>query len=535
MATTVKHEIGTWDTFHNNGPFPTKVLYETFLAERGDMPSVTDRYNDVAAEIQRLLKSALDSQEGFRAYGSAWSLSHIAHQKDNMHFNAAMNIKKSVAADELHPNTSFLQENLFLIQCGNTIKEINNFLFNNGKSLKTTGASNGQTIAGCISTGVHGSGLDVGAVQDYIVGINLIIGENADDIIYLERHTKPALNDVFANRIKARVIRNDGLFNAALVSLGSFGFMHGVVIEAEDRFLLNRYVKKLSKDKALQLAQTMDFENSDFHVDGETDANGKPNRPFHYKVFINPYTNDTEYPVEVMYKKPYRKDYPDPVPLVKTSVYRDLILLFMSIAERFKNSIPTLIKFLQSAALPPLDLQVTGTLAEIFWDAGYQGPAFACSIGVDCKDSAKALELLADLAKNEGPIPGIYAMRFVKQSGATLAFTKFPVTCMLEIDGLNWNPKTDKLISLPQFCTRIIEVLQANNIPFTQHWGKNSDWSFTGLIQYMYGNNAQQWKEYRSALLTKEQANLFSNNFLNDTGLDEYIDNASPSLAESVV
>ena len=74
---------------------------------------------------------------------------------------------------------------------------------------------------------------------------------------------------------------------------------------------------------------------------------------------------------------------------------------------------------------------------------------------------------------------------------------------MIEIDGLNWNPKTDKLISLPDFCTRIIEVLQANNIPFTAHWGKNADWRFPGLIQYMYGDNALLWKQYRGCIVTK--------------------------------
>ena len=533
MATTIKHEIGSWNTFHNNGPFPTKVLYETSLETKGNMPSFNDRYNDAAKEIQRLIKSALASQQGFRAYGSAWSMSHIAHQKDNMHFNAAMNLKRAVSAEEMHVNTSFLQENLFFFQCGNIIKEISNFLFDHGKSLKVTGASNGQTIAGCISTGVHGSAWDVGAVQDSVVGINLIIGDTADDIVYLERHTKPALNATFASRINARVIRNDGLFNSALVSLGSFGFIHGVVIEAEDRFLLTRYVKKIDKALALQLAQSMDFENSDFQIDGETDVNGKPNRPFHYKVFINPYVNDPEYVVELMYKKPYRSDYPDPIPKIKTAVYRDLILLFSYIAEKFKNSIPTLIKVLQTSILPPVDMEITGTLREIFWDTGFQGPAYACSVGIDISDSPTALKLLVDLAKDEGPIPGIYAMRFVKQSGATLAFTKFPVTCMLEIDGLIWNPK-DNNISLPKFCTRIIEVLQANNIAFTLHWGKNADWSFPGLIQYMYGNSAQEWISHRSALLRKETAELFSNDFLQDTKLSEYLSDASDTLAKSL-
>jgi len=233
MATTTKHEIGTWDTFHNNGPFPTKVLYKTTLEGKGNMPSLIDRYNDAAAEIQRLIKLASTGKEGFRAFGTGWSMSHIAHQKDNMHFNADMNIKKAINADELHLDTNYLRENLFFFQCGNVIKEMSKFLFDHGKSLKATGASNGQTIGGCISTGVHGSALDVGAMQDSIVGINLITGNGAKDIVYLERHTKPVLNDQFAAAINARVIRNDGLFNAALVSLGSFGFIHCIVIEGE--------------------------------------------------------------------------------------------------------------------------------------------------------------------------------------------------------------------------------------------------------------------------------------------------------------
>jgi hypothetical protein len=523
MATTTKHEIGKWDTFHSNGPFDTKVLYKTSLAGKGNMPSWLDRYNDAAAEIQRLLKEALDHQEGFRAYGSAWSMNHIAHHNDNMHFNAEMNLKKAILDDEMHPDSAFQRENLFFVQCGNTIKELHKFLFDHGKALKASGASNGQTIAGCISTGVHGSAIDVGSVQDYVVGLNLIIGPDANDIVYLERASEPALNDVFADRIKARVIRDDDLFNAALVGLGAFGFIHGVLIEGEDRYLLKRYVRKIPKELALELAETMDFANSAFVIPSETDANGKGLRPFHYKIFINPYRNDPEYVVEAIYKKPYQPDYPDPVPRMKTAIYRDLIVLFTKIAEKYKNSIPKLIRLLQNSVLPPPDLEATGTLGEIFWDAGYQGPAYACAVGIDHKDSPRALAILTKLAREEGPIPGIYAMRFVKQSRATLAFTKFRVNCMLEIDGLIWKPKKNNMISLEKFCTRTIELLLQNNIPFTIHWGKNADWKFPGLVAHMYGVKAGEWMHQRRKLLSKEQAKLFSNGFLYEVNLAEAV------------
>ena len=525
MATTRTHALKEWDTLHNNGPFPLKTLYVTELEGDGIIPDKIDRYNDAAKEIQRLIKETNDANQGFRAYGSAWSMNNIAHQKDRMHYNGFMNIHIPILAENLHVDTNFDASNLFLFECGTTIKRVSEVLSSHGKSLKTTGASNGQTIAGCISTGVHGSALQVGSVQDYVVGLNLIIGPNANDVVYLERHTKPALHNNFAKKISKRIIRNDKLFNAALVGLGAFGFIHGVVIESEPRFLLKRYVKKIDKEIALQLADTLDFKNSTFKIPEETDAQGFGNTPYHYKVFINQYSNEQKYVVELMYKKPYKPDYKDPFPIIKQSLYRDLIYLFTKMAEKFPKSIPWLVKRLKKSILPKVDEELTGTLPEIFWDAPYQGPAFACSVGVDHKNSSKALKILGDLTKKEGPIPGIFAMRFVKQTKATLGFTKFPITCMLEIDGVLWK-KTRKIMGLTEFSRRMIEVLQQHNIPFTIHWGKNSDWAFPNLVNHMFDAHAiKEWKSCRTALLSEDMLKLFSNGFLKTIGLaDEETD-----------
>ncbi len=513
MATTSQQDGAAWNNVHLNGPFPTKIVYKTILASDNSMPSKIDRYNDAAKEIQRLLKETLDAGEGFRAFGARWSLNNIAHHGDRMHFNENMNIKKSITDVEMHADAAFKMENLFFIQCGNKIKEITEFIKREGKSLKTCGASNGQTIAGAISTGVHGSALGVGSVQDCVVGINLITGPGANDIVYLERETKPALNDAFAAGINARVIRDDAMFNAALIGLGGFGFIHGVVIETEDLYLLNRYVRKISKELALELATTMNFKDSLFNISAEVDADGKPNEPYHYKVFINPYNNDAEYVVELMYKHEFSPDYPDPIPRIQTALYKDLILLFGKIAAQHKNSIPKLIKLLGGDVMPKVDDDLTGTLGEIFDDAINQGPAFACSFAVHHQDSQKTLQLLIDLANEEGPVPGIYAMRFVKASEATMAFTKFPVTAVIEMDGVLWKGNK-KIISLEDFCKKGIEKLIENGIKFTIHWGKNAAWSFPGLAEEMYGDNVAAWKSQRSLLLTPATEKLFSNDFL---------------------
>ena len=74
-------------------------------------------------------------------------------------------------------------------------------------------------------------------------------------------------------------------------------------------------------------------------------------------------------------------------------------------------------------------------------------------------------------------------------------------------------------MSLTEFQDVSSEVLQQNNIPFTIHWGKNSDWAFPGLVQHMFGDNMKTWEKLRSALLSPEMAQLFSNDFLEITGL----------------
>ena len=520
MAKTSTKTIQSWKNFHMTGTWPAKKLLETQLENRQTMPDTLDRYRDAAQEIQRLLQETLDAGEGFRALGSRWSLSNIAHHEDRMHINQKMNLKIPIGTSDLHPDTGFDPKNLFLFQCGNVIKEISEYLFDLGKSFKTTGASNGQTIAGAISTGVHGSAIDVGSVQDYVVGLNLIIGPNPEDIVYVERSSKPALNDAFAAQLNARVIRNDDLFYAALVGLGSFGFIHGVVIEVEDCFLLHRYVKSIDKNLALQLADTMDFSAFAAIIPEES----AQIRPYHYKVYVNPYRDDPNYIVEAWYKKPFHPDYPDPIPVISEALYLDIIKCFNKlIRSHAKGLIPRMIKILQTVAFPDPDESVIGPLKDLCWDAINQGRAFACSVGIDHADASRALAALVKLGRQEGPVPGIFSMRFVKASSATLGFTKFPITCMLEIDGSGWDG-SPKLISQEKYYKRFIETLQAEQIPFTFHWGKNTDWGFPGLLEHMYGNQAvQKWKTYRSALLGPDMAKMFSNDYLHTIGLDDYV------------
>ena len=81
--------------------------------------------------------------------------------------------------------------------------------------------------------------LTFGATQDFVVGLHIIISPARH--IWLERASYPVVSDSLITNLKTEIIRDDDLFNAALVSIGSFGFIHGVLIETEEKYLLEGY------------------------------------------------------------------------------------------------------------------------------------------------------------------------------------------------------------------------------------------------------------------------------------------------------
>ena len=127
------------------------------------------------------------------------------------------------------------------------------------RSLKASGASNGQSIAGCSSTGTHGAAFNVGAVHDAIVGLHIVTGP--DRHVWLEKKSNPVASDEFIKWLGAEPIKDDDIFNSAVVSFGSFGFIHGMLIETEPVFLLEQFrTGNIVYNDALKLAMNdLDF------------------------------------------------------------------------------------------------------------------------------------------------------------------------------------------------------------------------------------------------------------------------------------
>ena len=113
------------------------------------------------------------------------------------------------------------------------------------------------------------------------------------------------------------------------------------------------------------------------------------------------------------------------------------------------------------------------------------------------------------MATKAGNAPALVALRYVRASDATLAFTFHrPHTCILEIDG----PRTNRVRNAYK---RLWRALDQADISYTFHWGKINNLD-DRRVRKMYGQpRVNAWLNARRTLLTTAKLrSVFSNDFL---------------------
>src|SRR6188768_1832601 len=133
----------------------TQSINNLFDLINGNTGNGFNDYNAMTEAIQAFLGKAIAENKTVRALGGGWSFSKVVPADwilDTKNLNMLFPIRN---IQSLSPNYNGSPNNLLFAQCGNSIQELNNWLKQNKRSLKTSGASNGQTIAGCFSTGTH--------------------------------------------------------------------------------------------------------------------------------------------------------------------------------------------------------------------------------------------------------------------------------------------------------------------------------------------------------------------------------------------
>jgi FAD binding domain len=494
----------TWTNRHNTFTQPINNLFDLINGISGD--SFND-YNAMTDAIQALLGRAIAENKTVRALGGGWSFSKIA-AADGWILNTKMlNRTFPIRSTSLSPQYAGTANQLLFAQCGTSIQELNNRLKKNKRSLRTSGASNGQTIVGCFSTGTHGSAMDAGSVQDFIVGMHIITGPGKH--IWLERKSHPVVSQAFLDKFKTKLVPDDELFNAAVVSFGSFGFIHGVMIETEDIYLLECYRKKIPVDNSFKhIMETLDFSHANFVPNGNE-------RPFHFQAVIDQYNLAGGAYATIMYKRPYTDNYQPPVVDFNKAGPGDDVPAVIGIIT---DLLPAVTHLLVSGLVKSsysLYEKAMGTSGEIFTNNNIRGKVLSTAIGIPIDRVLEVNDMLIRLNATAGPFTGIFSYRYVKKSPATLAFTKFDPTCILELDGVVSNTTRN-------FYDAVWNELETRNIPYTFHWGKVNN--LDGVkMQKMYGANMDKWIEQRNKLLPPESMKIFNIQSLHDWGLDKIL------------
>jgi hypothetical protein len=518
-----KWPIEKWENCHENfkHKFQKNASFKLTLPD--SLANSADKYKATTANFLWLIRYALDNNIRLRAMGNGWSFSEVAVCEgggiDTKALRLSFVLKNSFITQE-YLDKGKLSADLFFVQCGMSILQINEKLESAGRSLKASGASNGQSIAGATSTGTHGSAFKVGAVHDTIVGLHIIVG--ADRHVWLEKASNPVASDEFISWLKAEKISNDELFNSAVVSFGSFGFIHGVLLETEPVFLLEEHKSgELPYDKRfIEMMNTLDLSGMESKLPYPLGTPGK--ELYHIELLANPHDFEAGNPdkgvyLKTIYKIPFKTAYPKRIRETKGFQYGDNTLgLVQTILDTLgpKLSAP-LVPRLVNALLPLVFKPAPaafGTIGETFNNTRFRGKAASAAIGMNAADASKVLEEIVKI-NADTPFPGAVAFRYVKGSDALMAFTRFPLTCILELDGVE-SAHTRK------FLTKVWERLEELNIPYTLHWGKINFNLDAERVRRMYGNAVDKWKGCREMLLDAETRKVFTNGFLEKIGLD---------------
>lgn len=503
----------TWRNWHSTSDVGGAV--ERFFTPRNDWRDSTlvdpnRGFEPGLRALQSIVRQAEAQQKRVRAIGSGWSLSPVAFVSDYL-INTARLTNWSIGLTPASVTPAFapIAQRIVLAQCGTSISALNTGLEQRGLALPTAGASNGQTIAGAISTGTHGSAHSVGGLHDRVLALHIVAEGGRDYLI--QRATKPAVTRAYADWIGAELREDDDLFNAALVGFGSFGIIHAVIFEAAPLYLLGRFCKQFDYEQIVQAACAHDISKLEL-------AAGQP-APYHIEFVINQYRRGAGQGgafARVYYLHPYVAGAPLPVlPIIggETRRSRDLVSAISVGSEAAPTLIPGLLQDQIESGVDPTDGKVImGTPGQTFSDSNRTGGGTSLELGVPLNQLRAALDAIFSVT-DEHIFGAPVAVRYVRGSDALLAFTCFsPISCAIEMPGID-SPRAR------EGHRRIEAALKARGVTHTYHWGQALP-ANPAVIRAGFGDaRVDRWLAARRAFLNPSGRHMFSNPLVDACGL----------------
>jgi hypothetical protein len=494
----------TWQNYHKTG---TSRLRGRFAVRSAELDPGRDDIKEGAQAVQAWLARAKAEGVTVRPVGGAWSPSNIQLVEDGWmlntrRFNRCFRLAPGDFADTATDPAGYL-----LVEGGVQIDEINDKLEADAvaRSLRSTGASNGQTIAGACATGTHGSVLTAGGIQDHVRAIQIA---TPGGIHWIEPST-PLMSDGFIAATGAtKVWRSDDHFAAAQVAVGSLGIVTAMVLATVPRFYLQAILK------------VIDFRADDLQVLAAgafrafSERHGLPEDPYFVMVITNPYKPfKRKAVVRFLYK---RTDLSSCV-VAKTPAELGAGYDSFSMLGWVLHNLPwargwILQKIMTLAVgkgVTEAD-KVVGTWGQTTETHKPLAKIFTGALFCDRNDLPRMFETGCRAFARAGGATAV-TLRFMTGGCGLLSTARWPATAGMDCDG----PDSARTRGAYR---QMLAALDAAGIPFTRHWGKFNELD-AARIEHDYGADLQAWKRVQDDLLPPADRAVFRTPVLDSWGL----------------
>ncbi len=477
-----------WNNFARNLP-------ESTIARLVDVGDGTQRlpiaFGDGLEGLHDAL--ALAEREGarVRAFGSAWSFSPAMLEPELM---IDMTGLRSVLADfapaELH--SPWRPRDLVHVQSGIAFSHLNARLEAEGRSLPCMTGRGGLTVGGAVATGSHGSAIDHPPPGDYVRAMSLVLSN--DRRVWLERSSQPVVAAGWAEARGFELVRDDRIFDAALVGLGCFGVLYSIVLEVVEAFDLEHHWVHAPFGPWLARAVTC-VDPAAFPLPHGSE------HPYHLSLVINPHRLD-HLRISVAYQRPAvtapaPARVPGPLPPIGTAL--------AWLARVAPPAVGPILGCLIAGAARPARLR--GRLGTIFPDRTPRGfRPFSMEIALATDDAAQTLDLMLSEVNRPASgfrYPGFVAVRWVRRTRALLGFTRYDRSCTIELPSMGGVPGTLDLHA------RLRDRLDRAGIHYSEHPGQDNAYDPARLAA-TFGESLAHWRDARGRLIGELAARFAS-------------------------